>query len=102
MKKISIWVARILVVLGLVQLFYRPWSEVLPLELVFLYIWLDSEEWILKRLGRYAFLVELTYLFIFPALVCYYFLQNDTFWVFGNGFLWCYVASRLWQFYKAK
>lgn len=102
MKRVSIWVARVLVVLGLVQLFYRPWSEVVPAELVILYIWITSDEQVFKRLGRYAFLVELTYLFLFPALICYYFLQNDAFWVFGIGFMWFYVAIRLWRMYKEK
>lgn len=101
MKKISTRVARILVVLGLVQLFYLPWQEVVPAELVILYIWLTSDELVLNWLGRYVFLVEVAYLFIFPPLI-WRFLQSQAIWGFAIGFVWLGIFARLWRMYKGK
>lgn len=99
-KKCRLWLLRLLVVWGLLSFLYRPWQEVLPVELVLFYFMLTSDELALKWLGRSVFLVELAYLFIFPLLVWHYFLQNDAFWVFALSIMWLQILGRLWRIYR--
>lgn len=101
-KKCWVWLLRLLVVWGLISFLYRPWQEVLPVELVLLYFWLTSDELALKWLGRYVFLVELAYLFVFPILTWYYVLQNNVFWIFAIVILWVQIFVRLWRSYYKK
>lgn len=101
-KKCWIWILRLLLVLGLVEFFYLPWQKVLPAELLFLYVLLTSDDFVLKRLEHSVFWVELAYLFILPSLIWHYFLQNDAFWVFTLAILWLQILGRLWQLYRGE